>query len=94
MRKYDTVVFLASHIFDMIPFLCHQGDFIFYSILVAKAAQYSFATFAACMLVILAGLGGIGGNISVVIRLSTCLAGLANLHLYGYNRLHHDETRH
>lgn len=34
------------------------GDFIFYSVLVAKAAQYSFATFAACVLVILAGLGG------------------------------------
>lgn len=34
------------------------GDFIFYSVLVSKAAQYSFATFAACMLVILAGLGG------------------------------------
>jgi len=34
------------------------GDFIFYSVLVAKAAQYSFATFVACMLVILAGLGG------------------------------------
>lgn len=34
------------------------GDFIFYSVLVAKAAQYSFATFAACTLVILAGLGG------------------------------------
>uniref|UniRef100_A0A7S3P6F6 Presenilin n=1 Tax=Amphora coffeiformis TaxID=265554 RepID=A0A7S3P6F6_9STRA len=34
------------------------GDFIFYSVLVAKAAQYSFATFAACMLVVLAGLGG------------------------------------
>jgi len=34
------------------------GDFIFYSVLVAKAAQYSFATFAACILVILAGLGG------------------------------------
>jgi presenilin 1 len=34
------------------------GDFIFYSVLVAKAAQYSFMTFAACMLVILAGLGG------------------------------------
>mmetsp|Transcript_2046 Transcript_2046/g.2898 ORF Transcript_2046/g.2898 Transcript_2046/m.2898 type:complete len:505 (-) Transcript_2046:1841-3355(-) len=34
------------------------GDFIFYSLLTAKAAQYSFATFAACMLVILAGLGG------------------------------------
>jgi hypothetical protein len=34
------------------------GDFIFYSVLVAKAAQHSFATFAACMLVILAGLGG------------------------------------
>lgn len=34
------------------------GDFIFYSVLVSKAAQYSFATFTACMLVILAGLGG------------------------------------
>lgn len=34
------------------------GDFIFYSVLVGKAAQYSFATFASCMLVILAGLGG------------------------------------
>ena len=34
------------------------GDFIFYSVLVSKAAQYSFATFAACMLVVLAGLGG------------------------------------
>lgn len=34
------------------------GDFIFYSVLVAKAAEYSFATFAACILVILAGLGG------------------------------------
>jgi presenilin 1 len=33
------------------------GDFIFYSVLVAKAAQYSFCTFAACVLVILAGLG-------------------------------------
>jgi presenilin 1 len=34
------------------------GDFIFYSVLVAKAAQYSFPTFCACALVILAGLGG------------------------------------
>lgn len=34
------------------------GDFIFYSVLVAKAAEYSFATFVACALVILAGLGG------------------------------------
>ncbi|OEU16927.1 Presenilin-domain-containing protein [Fragilariopsis cylindrus CCMP1102] len=34
------------------------GDFIFYSVMVAKAAEYSFTTFAACMLVILAGLGG------------------------------------
>ena len=42
----------------MLVFLSLQGDFIFYSILVAKAAQYSFATFAVCMLVILAGLGG------------------------------------
>merc|ERR1740124_1514210 len=34
------------------------GDFIFYSLLVAKAALYSFTTFAACILVIMAGLGG------------------------------------
>ncbi|KAL3933494.1 MAG: hypothetical protein SGBAC_010377 [Bacillariaceae sp.] len=34
------------------------GDFIFYSVLVAKAAQYSFTTFVACVLVIIAGLGG------------------------------------
>ena len=34
------------------------GDFIFYSVLVSKAAQHSFTTFAACVLVILAGLGG------------------------------------
>lgn len=34
------------------------GDFIFYSVLVAKAAQYSYTTFAACCLVILTGLGG------------------------------------
>mmetsp|Transcript_18366 Transcript_18366/g.42370 ORF Transcript_18366/g.42370 Transcript_18366/m.42370 type:complete len:563 (+) Transcript_18366:161-1849(+) len=34
------------------------GDFIFYSVMVAKAAQYSFTTFITCMLVILAGLGG------------------------------------
>jgi len=34
------------------------GDFIFYSLLTAKAAQYNFVTFAACVLVILAGLGG------------------------------------
>jgi presenilin 1 len=34
------------------------GDFIFYSVMVAKAAEYSFATFAAVALVVLAGLGG------------------------------------
>ena len=34
------------------------GDFIFYSVLVAKAAEHSFTTFVVCMLVILAGLGG------------------------------------
>ena len=33
------------------------GDFIFYSVLVAQAIKYSFTTFMACMLVILAGLG-------------------------------------
>lgn len=34
------------------------GDFIFYSVLVAKSAQYSFTCFASSFLVILAGLGG------------------------------------
>lgn len=34
------------------------GDFIFYSVMVAKAAENSFTTFVVCMLVILAGLGG------------------------------------
>jgi presenilin 1 len=38
--------------------LNQQGDFIFYSVLVSKAALYSFTSFAACMLVILTGLGG------------------------------------
>eukprot|EP00980_Cylindrotheca_fusiformis_P015121 scaffold4180_cov99-Cylindrotheca_fusiformis.AAC.2 len=33
------------------------GDFIFYSVLVSKAALYGFTSFAVCMLVILAGLG-------------------------------------
>ena len=33
------------------------GDFIFYSILVAEAAGYSYTTFVACTLVILDGLG-------------------------------------
>jgi Presenilin len=33
------------------------GDFIFYSILVAEAAVYSYTTFVACTLVILDGLG-------------------------------------
>jgi hypothetical protein len=33
------------------------GDFIFYSVLVAKASQHSFTTFAACVLIILSGLG-------------------------------------
>ena len=34
------------------------GDFIFYSVLVAKSAQYSFPCFISSYLVILAGLGG------------------------------------
>merc|ERR1712012_413178 len=34
------------------------GDFIFYSVLVSKAALNSFTTFASCMLGVLAGLGG------------------------------------
>jgi hypothetical protein len=34
------------------------GDFIFYSVMVAKAAEYSFTAFFVCMLVIIAGLGG------------------------------------
>jgi hypothetical protein len=37
--------------------LLRQGDFIFYSVLVSKAALYSFTSFAACMLTILFGLG-------------------------------------
>jgi presenilin 1 len=32
------------------------GDFVFYSVLVAEAAQYSYTAFAVCFLVILAGL--------------------------------------
>jgi len=34
------------------------GDFIFYSVLVAKASENGFAAFASCYLSILAGLGG------------------------------------
>jgi len=34
------------------------GDFVFYSVLVSKAALYGFTTCAACFLVILSGLGG------------------------------------
>ena len=34
------------------------GDFIFYSVLVAKSAQYSFTCFVSSSLVVLAGLGG------------------------------------
>jgi hypothetical protein len=34
------------------------GDFIFYSVLVAKSAQYSFTCFVSSLLVVLAGLGG------------------------------------
>lgn len=34
-----------------------KGDFIFYSVLVSKAALYSFTSFAACMITILFGLG-------------------------------------
>jgi len=34
------------------------GDFIFYSVLVSKAAEYGFAAFVACFLSILTGLGG------------------------------------
>lgn len=34
------------------------GDFVFYSVLVAKAASFGFQAFAACSLVVLVGLGG------------------------------------
>ncbi|KAL3909783.1 MAG: hypothetical protein SGARI_002424 [Bacillariaceae sp.] len=34
------------------------GDFVFYSLLVAKAAQYSFTTFTTCFFVVLMGLAG------------------------------------
>jgi len=34
------------------------GDFIFYSVLVSKAAQYSFTTFATCTIAIITGFGG------------------------------------
>ncbi|KAG7342280.1 presenilin [Nitzschia inconspicua] len=34
------------------------GDFVFYSVLVSKAAQYSFTTFVTCFFVVLFGLAG------------------------------------
>ena len=48
--------FVSCHYSE--SYILLQGDFIFYSVMVAKAAMYSFTTFAACMLVILFGLGG------------------------------------
>lgn len=47
---------LTSFLFFLF-FSPQQGDFIFYSVLVSKAALYSFTTFVACMLVVLTGLG-------------------------------------
>lgn len=35
-----------------------MGDFIFYSVLVSKAAKYSFTTAFICIIVVLAGMGG------------------------------------
>jgi presenilin 1 len=53
--RFEAVFF--QNLTSSFLFFVFQGDFIFYSILVSKAALYSFTTFAACMLVILAGLG-------------------------------------
>lgn len=49
----------AKHCSDFLDLSCvnFQGDFIFYSVLVSKSVLYSFTTFVACFLVILAGLG-------------------------------------
>jgi len=41
------------------------GDFIFYSVLVSKAAMYSFTTAIVCIVIILAGLGGTLALLSV-----------------------------
>lgn len=42
-----------------------QGDFVFYSVLVSKAALYSFTAAVACMLVILTGLAGTLGLLAI-----------------------------
>ena len=43
----------------------HQGDFVFYSVLVSKAALYSFTAAVACILVILTGLAGTLGLLAI-----------------------------
>jgi len=53
------VKYMLHNYISCLPFIySFQGDFIFYSVLVAKSAEYSFPCFISSFLVILAGLGG------------------------------------
>ena len=58
LQKLTHASHFSHHIFSPRQRTYLQGDFIFYSVLVSKAALYSFPAFASCMLVILVGLGG------------------------------------
>ena len=73
------------------------GDFVFYSVLVSRAATHGFATFAACSLVILgvrsnlcvvfpsqiSTLVGFGNDIGAFVGVSKGIAGATYIYLSG-----------